>query len=141
MFRRDSAPAETSEARVSDEDTRAAEKKAAHEAECFKPSSFASRAAATTRTATPRIVSLGRTEFTQRNVRTGQVESVPAELFCDYDRPMNRWVEIDGVAGRHPLNAVEGKEDTVTQLGRVSTRRGPSQLTEPALPESPARPI
>ena len=47
---------------------------------------------------------MGTTEFTQRDKRTGEVEIIAAELFYDVDEPMLRFVELDGVPGRHSLN-------------------------------------
>ena len=87
------------------------------------------------------MASLGETEFAQRNTRTGETEYLAAGLFYDVDKPIERFVQIDGMPGMHPLHSVSGKEDTVTTIpGKIRTR-GPSQLTTPALPDPPARPV
>lgn len=90
-----------------------------------------------------RIVSLGETEFTQRNQRTGEMEYLPARLVMDLDKPMERWLEIDGAPGRHALHSVSGKEDSATPIpGTLRLRgRGPGMLTNPVSIEPPPRPL
>lgn len=121
------------------------EKGEPHEAEFFKPSSFASRKAKSVdRSAQPeRIVSLGLTEFGQRDPRTNELKYLEAEIFCNLDKPMERWVEISGVAGRYPLHTVTGKEDAVTRfpgtIKRIGRELHPDRI--PAPREEPPRPI
>lgn len=55
------------------------------------PPLFASRkpqaAAANEELSKRRLVSLGETEFTQRNLPTGEIDVLPAKLFHDFDHP------------------------------------------------------
>lgn len=126
----------------------AVEKRPAYQAECFQPSSFASRKAeADARRATlaePRLVSLGPTEFAQRDRRTNEVEYIPAELYMDVDRPMHRFIRLDGRPGMHALHDVtSGKQDRVTSVpGTIRMRgRGPSALTERSEVPDTSRPV
>ena len=64
-----------------------------------------------------------------------------AELFYDVDKPIERFVQIDGMPGMHPLHSVSGKEDTVTAGAGTVRPRGPSQLTTPSLPDPPPRAV
>lgn len=89
-----------------------------------------------------RLVSLGQTEFPNRNRRTGQVEYLPAELFYDLDHPSKRYVRIDGDTVLHPLFDVNPKDPPPQRLpGRIRNRGLPSVLREPSQPEPPARPV
>lgn len=111
-------------------------RKPANESKVFQPSSFASRKAAAdaqnAARAEPRIVSMGATEFTQRTGQTGEVEIVSAQLFCDVDHPVDRWIEIDGTPGRHSLNSDDRREQ-VTKLPPLKGRtRGLSAMTQPS---------
>ena len=123
------------------------ERKPMSEAEAFKPSTFASRKAQPERNLTAlarqRVVSLGGTEFSQRNQRTGDVEFLDAELFMDLDKPMRRYVEIDGVPGRISLQGDDHPTDQETRLpGTVKLRgRGASGLSLPSQPDPPPRAV
>ena len=106
---------------------------------CFQPSSFASRKAQADEhnraRSQRRLVALGETEYTQRDLRTGEIEVVPARLYFDRDRPRDRWVEIDGVRGRHALNS-GGEREKVKRLPPLKQRiRGVSAVTEAAAPD------
>lgn len=143
MFRRE-APA-LAEQPVSAPPAPRRERRPAHESRIFTEGrTFAERKATAQATGTDtgrRLVSLGSTEFAQRNQRTGLTEYLDAELFMDLDKPMERFVQIAGVNGMHALHSVEGKEDKTTLIpGRIRAR-GPSQLTLPAPPDPPARPV
>jgi hypothetical protein len=124
------------------------EKRPTYEAECFKPSSFASRKAeADARRealAEPRLVSLGPTEFAQRDRRTNEVEYIPAELYMDVDRPMHRYIRLDGRPGMHALHdETSGKQDRATPVpGTFRLHgRGPSALTQRSENPDSRRPV
>lgn len=144
MFRRE-APAPSPEVLEEARETVRTQRAPAAEPKAFQPSSFASRKAeAEAREAQRsqrRLVSLGATEFAQRNQRTGEVEYLAAELFMNLDKPMERFVSIDGVGGPYPVHSVDGKEDRVTPIPGKVRVRGPSQLTPPAAPDAPSRPV
>ena len=106
---------------------------------CFQPSSFASRKAQADEhnrdLSKRRLVSLGETEYTQRNLRTGEIDVAPARLYFDRDHPRDRWVEINGVPGRHALNP-GGDQEKVKKLPPLKQRtRGVSAVTEAAAPD------
>jgi hypothetical protein len=124
-----------------------AEHRPAREAKVFQPSSFASRSADAgqrrAERAERRLASLGPTEFPQRDTRTGEVHFLDAELFMDIDKPMQRFVQIDGMPGLHALHDdTRGKENQVTPIPGTFRRngRGPSSLSEPSPPDS-RRPV
>lgn len=120
-------------------------KKPAHEADAFRPSSFASRKAKAERAndlrKQKRIVSLGHTTYTQKNMRTGELEHLEAELFCNLDKPIERWVSIPGQPGLHPMQDNGSGHDDVTRT-RLSRPLGRPTGAFPEAPvEQPARPV
>lgn len=142
MFRRESTPPPPAPAAPAPR----REKRPAHESKIFTEGrTFAERKADAdannAQHSGRRLVSLGSTEFAQRNTRTGETEYLDAEMFMDLDKPMERFVQIAGVNGMHALHSVEGKEDTTTPVPGKIRARGPSQLTQSAPPDPPARPV
>jgi len=122
------------------------EKVAAKDAKIFAPSSFASRRADAERNnaarSRRRLVSLGKSEFTQRDTRTSELEVIPVELFYDLDHPRERYAQFPGQQGLTPLQDDSGLRDAVVPLpGRVSRRCGPSAMSPEAQPDPPPRPI
>lgn len=119
---------------------------APHEARAFRPSTFAERKAQAEANlrelAQPRLVSLGPTEFHQRNQRNGSTEVLGAELFADVDHPMKRYICIDGSPVMHPLHSVDQRTEEVIPLrGRLRGCGYPPMLHQPAQPDPPARPV
>lgn len=111
-----------------------------------RPSSFATRKAqadaANEALSKRRLVSLGESEYTQRNLRTGEIDVLAARLYFDRDHPSQRWAEIDGVQGRIPLHTSDALE-TVTKLPPLKNGmpRGPSAQTDPSVADPPPRPV
>lgn len=142
MFRRETRPGEIETTAT----VAAPAKRPAHEAAIFTQGrTFAERKAQADANnaaqAVPRLASIGDTEFTQRDRRTGDITTVPAKLFMDVDHPRKRYVSIDGQPGLHPLFNDDQRKDETTKVGRVTRRPGPSGLTPAALPDSPPRPV
>lgn len=127
MFRRDSVTQETAPVPVEQTPRRTVKVEPKESAVFNRGATFAERKAEAdarnAERARRRLVSLGATEFTQRNTRTGEVEFVDATLYADLDHPTNRFVEIDGVPGLHPLNGGDQRRDETTKLPSVRLRR------------------
>jgi hypothetical protein len=87
-----------------------------------------------------RLVSLGQSEFAQRDQRTGKIEFIPSELFCDVDHPMKRYVTIDGLPGLIALNSDDSREQVTPLPGSIQHRGRPS-TREPSPTDPPPRPV
>lgn len=111
-----------------------------------RPSTFASRKpqadAANEALSRRRVVSLGEVEYTQRNLKTGEIDVLPAKMYFDRDRPRDRWVEIAGAPGQYVLDSSDARE-TVTKLPPLKNGmpKGPSAFTDPSIAEPPPRPV
>lgn len=134
MFGREAVPATVPATLVK-------EPRPTREARAFQPSSFATRRAAAERAEAERnavrLVSLGESEFSQRDQRTGEIEIYPVEILFDVDHPVDRYAAFPG----HELMTLNpgGVPDDVTPLpplrqgfGRPQTSAYPA-----ALPEAP----
>lgn len=115
-------------------------KKPAREAKMFQPSTFASRKAEAGEVKQDRrLVSLGKSDFNQRNQKTGVIESFEVELFMDLDHPTDRWAAFPNHPGLVPLHDNGNGRDEVTRY--TGTLRKPAGSEWPdALPES-TRPV
>lgn len=118
------------------------------EARCFEPSSFASRKAeadaANAARSEPRLVSLGESDYVQRNRRTGQPEVITVKLYVDVDHPMNRYAEVPGHPALVPIHSTEPGGTQTVPLGRVDGRRlsrPESSAYLPSPPDPEPRPV
>ena len=117
MSRRESTPAPQPPATPTPEPKK---KPAAHESKIFRPSSFASRKAEAEADnairAERRLVSLGPSDYRQKNLRTGKDEYIEVELFTDLDHPIDRWIKFPGPnGGLVPLQDHVGNNDKVVR--------------------------
>lgn len=105
----------------------AAEKRPLRDADCLKPSSFASRkaeaearrqAAAGTDRA---LVSMGRTSHWMKD-RRGKDVYRDAELFFERGHVMRRWIKFDDEPNFYPLYDESQQRDDVEPLGTFSRR-------------------
>ena len=118
----------------------------AREAKIFQPSSFASRKAQAdadnAARKVRRLVSLGPSDFPQKNLRTGEVEYLEVEIFTDLDHPSDRWVKFPGPeSGLVPLQDHLGNKDEVVRhaLKRPLGRPQVSAHNETQLDGTPPR--
>lgn len=112
-------------------------KKPAAEARAFQPSTFASRRAAATHKDTGRrLVSMGQSQFTQRNTSTGEIELIDVELYYDRDRPRNRFARFPGYTNLVPLQDDSRPAEQPQSLGTLKNGRlGRPNVS--AYPDSP----
>ena len=115
-------------------------RKPAREVMVFQPSTFAIRKAEAGEVKQERrLVSLGKTDYNQRNQKTGAIESFEVEVFFDIDHPVDRWVSFPNQQGLVPLHDHGTGRDEVTRY--TGTLRKPAGIEWPdSMPES-VRPV
>lgn len=116
------------------------------EAECFKPSTFASREAKAAEQSRLQadndavLVSLGRTEHWMKD-RRGKDEYRPGELFMERGKPMHLYVSLDGDPHMYPLFNQTAARTDAEPLGTFSRDiRFPGAFPEPSAPTA-VRPV
>lgn len=127
---------------------RSAERPPASESKIFQPSTYASRKAERMAEGGPaapsrRLASLGTTEKSWRNQRTGQVEVMELELLFDVDHPVNRYFRVPGDSVVQPLNQDTGMTEVVAPLPPVGPRwhGAPGSSFPRSLPDPAPQPI
>ena len=119
----------------------------AKDAKIFKPSNFASRKAEAdannAKLAERRLVSLGQSDYAQKNLRTGELEYFEVEIFADLDKPIDRWVKFPGPnSGLVPLQDYTVKDEVVrSALKRPFSRPQVSAFTGTQLDDDPPRKV
>ena len=110
---------------------------------CMRPSSFASRraeaAAREAERAHPRLVSLGKSDYWQRD-RKGNDTYTEVELFMDVDHPTKRYVQLPGYTGFTPLFSTDGQTTEVEHVGTFHKDRRTGSRFLPASSDE-VRPI